>query len=338
MFVQPMTWLSVADEGPRATRLRVSAAHAEWNHVGIALVAMREGFFVAEGLPEVELIGFPEESVGLTDREDIQIDLLARGAVDVAIDPGTKFVLAAKQAGRPVCIVAARRTTHAFTVIGQKGLQSVDDLRGMTLDMGNRGAAPEVMFREYLKDVGIEPDRDVTFVYSGGGMHDRTAHRAAFYAGRPVTMAATREEVAELVAEGYPVLADLGAVYPSRHDRITAANEDFVRDQPDVLKAFLKGMIRGCNYVLEPSNRSRFEQIFRDSGFLIDEDDRENYAGLFAAWHARVSRDLALPREGIERIVTEEKRAGNLPPSFQVDDIVRLDALEQAQMELGLRE
>jgi ABC-type nitrate/sulfonate/bicarbonate transport system substrate-binding protein len=339
MIVQPRTWLSVAERGPhQATRLRVSAAHAEWNHVGIALVAMHERFFAAEGLPEVELIAFPEGATGLTDREDIQIDLLARGAVDVAIDPGTKFVLEARHAGESMCIVAARRTTHAFTVIGQKGLRSVHDLRGMTLDMGNRGAAPEVMFREYLKDNGIDPERDVSLVYSGGNMHNRTAHRDAFLAGHPILMVATKEETAKFVADGYPVLADLGAIYRSRHDRITAANEHFVRNHPEVLKAFLKGLIRGCNYVLEPGNRPRFEQIIRESGFLVDEHERQNYEGLYAAWHARVSRDLALPREGIERIVQEEQRAGTLPASFGVDDVVRLDALNWAQTELGLRE
>jgi ABC-type nitrate/sulfonate/bicarbonate transport system substrate-binding protein len=338
-LVQATAWLSMTSSVPRqGSRLRISAAHAEWNHVGIALVAMHEGFFAAEGLPELELVSFPEGATALTDREEIQLDLLAQGAVDIAIDPGTKFILEARQAGKPVCIVAARRTTHAFTVIGQKGLRSVEDLRGMTLDLGNRGAAPEVMFREYLKDVGIEPDRDVTIVYSGGGMHDRAAHREAFFSGQPILMVATREEAAKFAADGYPVLVDLGAVYPSRHDRVTAANEHFVRDHPAALKAFLKGLIRACNFVLEPSNRSPFEQIIRESGFLAAQHERQNYEGLYPAWHARVSRDLALPREGIERIVREEQRAGQLGPSFLVDDVLQLDALRQAQQALGLLE
>lgn len=341
MLVQPTTWLSCekAGRGPRV-RLRASAAHAEWNHVGIALVAMSEGYFAAEGLPEIELISFPQDSSALVDREEVQMDLVARGVVDIAIDPRATFALEANNEGKPVCIVAARRKTHAFAVIAQPGVKSVDDLRGMTVDMGQLGGATDVMLREYLKDSGLEPDRDVKFEYSGGAMHDGRGNAEAFRAGRrgPVAMSSTKSEMARYVADGYVLLADLGVLYPSRHDRVTAANEDFVREHPDVLKAFLKGMIRGCNFVLDPGNRPRFETIIREGGFLADERERRNYDGLYESWNSRVSRDLTLPQEGIDRIVTEEQRAGKLPPSFNVEGALRLDALHQAQLELGLAE
>lgn len=341
MFLQPTTWLSCgeADRRPRL-RLRLSAAHAEWNHVGIALVAMSEGYFAAEGLPEIELISFPQDSSALVDREEVQIDLVARGVVDIAIDPRATFALEASNEGKPVCIVAARRKTHAFAVIAQPGVKSVDDLRGMTVDMGQPGGATDIMLREFLKDSGLEPDRDVKFEYSGGAMHDGRGNAEAFRAGRrgPVAMASTKSETARYVADGYVLLADLGVLYPSRHDRVTAANEDFVREQPEALKAFLKAMIRGCNFVLDPGNRPRFETIIREGGFLADERERRNYDGLYESWNSRVSRDLTLPQEGIDRIVTEERRAGKLPPSFKVEDVLRLDALQKAQLELGLAE
>ena len=59
MILQPKVWLSVS-KGGRGRRLRLSAAHNEWSHVGIALVAMEEGFFAREGLTDVELISFEE--------------------------------------------------------------------------------------------------------------------------------------------------------------------------------------------------------------------------------------------------------------------------------------
>ncbi len=341
MTVQPTTWLShgTASHGSHV-RLRASAAHAEWNHVGVALVAMSEGYFAAEGLPDVELISFPERSGALVDREVVQMDLLAEGVVDIAIDPRTSFVLEGSHQGKAVCIAAARRKTHAFAVIGQPGLKSIEDVRGMTVDMGNPGGATDVMMREFLKDSGLEPDRDVLFAYSGGAMHNPKGNGVEFRAGRrgPVTMSSTKTETSAYLAEGYVLLADLGTVYPSRHDRVTAANTDFVREHPEALKAFLKGMIRGCNFVLEPRNRPRFEAIIRDGGFLADDRERVNYDGLYESWQSRVSRDLELPREGIDRIVAEDQRSGNLPASFTADTAMQLDALRLAQTELGLVE
>jgi ABC-type nitrate/sulfonate/bicarbonate transport system substrate-binding protein len=340
MLLQPTSWLSCGEARHGHIRLRASAAHAEWNHVGIALVAMSEGYFAAEGLPEVELISFPQDESALVDREEIQVDLVARGVVDIAIDPRATFALEASNQGKPVCIVAARRKTHAFAVIAQPGITSVDDLKGMTVDMGQPGGATDIMLREFLKDSGLEPDRDVKFEYSGGAMHDSRGQAEAFRSGRrgPVAMTSTKSETARYEADGYVLLADLGLLYPSRHDRVTAANEDFVREQPEALKAFLKAMIRGCNFVLDPNNRPRFEAIIREGGFLANERERRNYDGLYESWNTRVSRDLTLPQEGIDRIVTEERRAGKLPPSFDVANVLRLDALHKAQLELGLAE
>ncbi len=333
MLVQPKVWLSgrEASDG-RARRLRICAAHDEWNHVGIALAAMERGFFAEEGIPDVELITFPEASGTLLDREAMQLDLLARGVVDVGVDPRTTFVLEARDQGKPACIVAARRKNHAFVIIGQKGFSSLQDLRGHTLDMGQRGGATDVMMRQALLDSGILPDTDVKFEYSGAPMHDSAGRAQEFIAGRggPAILAPTAE-LQNLLERGFPVLADLRERYPSRHDRVTAANENFATEHPELLKAFLKGMIRSCRWVLDLDHTAEFRQIIVDAGFLATERDRGNFNDLFVGWQTRGSRDLSLPRDGIELIVDEERRAERISNSFKVDDVLRLEPLRQAQ-------
>jgi NitT/TauT family transport system substrate-binding protein len=337
MILRPKTWLSSSGSGaPPHHRLRLGAAHDEWNHVAIALVAMEAGFFADEGLTEVELITFDDEHGEPLDREKIQVDLLAQGAVDIGIDPRASFVLQAKDRSRPVCIVAARRKNHAFVLIGRKGLRSVQELRGETVKMGHPGGATDVMMRQVLKDSGLEPDKDIEISYVGGAMHDLAGVAQAFTDGKygPAFLAATAE-ADRLVAEGYPVLADLGQIYPSRHDRVTAANESFCRNHPDLLKGFLKGMIRGCRYVLDDHNRERFKEIIIAAGFMTTERERQSFDGLLTAWHERISVDLSLPADGVQLIVDEQKQAGHLSPSFKTEDVLRLSALHEAQRELS---
>jgi len=266
------------------------------------------------------------------------VDLLARGSVDIGIDPRVSFVLQAKDRRQPVCIVAARRKNHAFVLIGKKGLGNIQELRGDTIKMGHPGGATDVMMRQVLKDSGLEPDKDVKFSYVGGAMHDLAGVAQAFTAGNygPAFLAATAE-VDRLVAEGYPVLADLGRLYPSRHDRVTAANEDFCKNHPELLKGFLKGMIRGCRYVLDDKNRERFKEIIIAAGFMTTERERQSFDGLLTAWHERISVDLSIPIDGVELIVNEQKQAGSLSPSFKTEDVLRLNALHEAQRELAGR-
>jgi ABC-type nitrate/sulfonate/bicarbonate transport system substrate-binding protein len=296
---------------------------------------MEEGFFAEEGLGDVELIAFEETAGELLDREAVQIDLLARGVVDIAIDPRASLVLEAAHEKKPVCIVAARRKNHAFVLMGQKGLRTVHDLNGKTLQAEHPGGATDVMMRQALKDRGLEPDRDVKFSYAGGPMHDPARLNAAFKKGEyGPALLVLAAEVPELLDAGCSVLADLRELYPSRHDRVTAANETFVREHRDEVRSFLKGMIRGCRYVLDKRNKERFVEIITTAGFLNSAREQRSFAGLFNSWYERVSADLSLPFEGIERIAEEARSAGRISPSFQVKDVLRLDALREAQLAL----
>jgi ABC-type nitrate/sulfonate/bicarbonate transport system substrate-binding protein len=335
MLVNARTWLSGKGQGS-GTRVRLSAAHDEWNHVGIALAGIDQGFFAEEGITDIELITFPGEVEALLDREATQVGLIADGAVDIGIDPRTTFVLEAKDQGRPACIVAARRKNHAFVLFGQKGMSSIDELKGMTMITGHRGGANDTMIRQVLQDSGLVPDEDVEIEYTGGPMHSGGETVRRFREGKqgPAILASTAE-VPALTAEGFPILADLRVLYPSRHDRVTAANERFVVEHPDLLEAFLRGMIRSCRYVLDPANGPVFKDIMLRAGFLNTESQRQEFDGLFAGWQTRGTRDLSLPREGIELIVDEAQRAGRISPSFRVDDVLRLDALGKAQAALA---
>ncbi|MEA2641748.1 MAG: hypothetical protein QOF51_3142, partial [Chloroflexota bacterium] len=141
-------------------------------------------------------------------------------------------------------------------------------------------------------------------------------------------------EIERFTAEGFPVLADLRVLYPSRHDRVTAANTNFVNEHPELLKAFLRGMIRSCRYVLDPQHGPAFRDLVVRAGFLTTESELESFDDLFGGWQSRGTRDLALPREGVDLIVHEAQQAGQLSDSFQTDQVLRLDILAQAQREL----
>ena len=113
-FSNCVSWLQSASIPSRASsyaRLRISSAHHEWNHDVQVLVAMDKEYFKEEGLEDVELIVFPDD-------EAAQLEALANGFLDVAIDPLIHRVLAAQDQGADIYIVAEvyRRShqCHAF--------------------------------------------------------------------------------------------------------------------------------------------------------------------------------------------------------------------------------
>ncbi len=94
---------------------------------------MEKGYFREEGLEDVELIAFPDD-------ESAQIEALASGLVDVALDPQTRRILAKRDQGVQIYIVAARRGRYSFVIFGQKWMRSIEDLRGQTLYLDEEGA------------------------------------------------------------------------------------------------------------------------------------------------------------------------------------------------------
>jgi ABC-type nitrate/sulfonate/bicarbonate transport system substrate-binding protein len=245
-------------------------------------------------------------------------------------------VLEAKDKNQPVAIVAARRKNHAFIAMGEKGLKTIRDLSGAALEINHPGGASDVMMRQLLKDSGLEPDSDVRFSYNGSAMHDFRGMIELFKAGKygPAILVPVGEERA-LMEAGYPVLADLRRLYSSRHDRVTAANERFCEEHPDVLKGFLKAMIQGCRFVLDLGKKERLKEILQGAGFLSSDEERGSFEDLFNIWHERISSDLSLPIEGIQLIIDEQKRGGKISQSFDPESVLRLEALRLAQAELA---
>jgi len=195
--------------------------------------------------------------------------------------------------------------------------------------------AGDTMMRQLLKDHGLEPEKDVQLTYAGGPMHDPAGSYQAFIEGRlgPAKLVLP-EEAESLGKQGYPVLLNLQKFYPARHDRITAANAIFVKEDPELLKGFLKGMIRGCRFVLDRKNEERFKEILYTAGFLTSERETRSFETLFVGWQDRVSRDLSVPLEAIQLIVEEQKKAGKISSSFKAEESRSLDTLKQAQIEL----
>ena len=83
-------------------------------------------------------------------------------------------------------------------------------------------------------------------------------------------------------------------------------------------------------------DKAWFNKLMRDAGFLVEERELESYDALFTAWEGRISKDLSLPRDGIDLIIDEQKRAERISPSFKADQVLRLEELKKAQVELGL--
>jgi len=118
------------------------------------------------------------EDAGLFQRYGLDVELLyvqaapnvARSlmAGDIAIGGlGPRVLLEAAAQGADLVLIANQVPTYSFSLYGdpRAGVQRVEDLRGKTLAVTQRGSATDLAGRRGLRHAGLTPEEDVSFVH-----------------------------------------------------------------------------------------------------------------------------------------------------------------------------
>ncbi len=317
-------WLAVdGNQGSRERPFRISAAHDEWNHLAIPLVAMERGFFAEEGLRHVELVATEDESE--------QVKGLEQGWFDLAVDPLTSMVLTANAGGKAVYIGGARRKGHTFHLYGAKGLRQVEDLRGKRIIIGAPNGATDVQAREILLRFGLEPDKDVFFTYHGN-MHDMPQTLQSLEEGKGEAVMVSVSFSRHMEEKGYPMLVDGQRFFPPRQDRVTAVSDLALRERFDSLVSCFRGMMRSSEVVLDPGQREAIRRLVQTCGFPTENpEDRHRFEEMLNSLYYRIDPRFNLPIEGLAEILKECQRDGFVPADFQLDHALRLKPLKTAQ-------
>ncbi|MCH6550948.1 MAG: ABC transporter substrate-binding protein, partial [Planctomycetes bacterium] len=118
------------------------------------LLAEEAGLYKKQGL-EVEF----ETMAGLR-----SIRALETGEVDVIVSVGaTVRARMQDQLALKVALLVHRNAPN--WVMGRRGLNSVADLKGGSVQAGDRGSEPDVMVRRWLRENGLTPDEEVELSY-----------------------------------------------------------------------------------------------------------------------------------------------------------------------------
>ncbi|HEX9271788.1 MAG TPA: ABC transporter substrate-binding protein, partial [Candidatus Binatia bacterium] len=81
---------------------------------------------------------------------------------------GVTFPVRAAIQGLPIRIVACYLPAPPFVLIARPEIKSVQELKGKTMGVAEIGQGPDVIGRMILKQSGLDPDKDVKFIRSGG--------------------------------------------------------------------------------------------------------------------------------------------------------------------------
>lgn len=165
------------------------------------------------------------------------------GHVRFAINSGPTTI-AARTQGADSVIVASAVNKLPYSLVTAKGITRWSDLKGKRVAISRFGSGTDTAIRLVSKRFGLDPVRDL-IILQGGTQPSRLQALAAgaidaTLVSPPLDLTAKKQ--------GYPILvniAELNIYYPQL---VIESTDRLNRDNPAVVKNFLKGFIEAIHY------------------------------------------------------------------------------------------
>ena len=246
--------LAVAQAKPEKDRLRIGYAARAVVH-SIPYVTKEAGFFHEEGI-QVEVVRTAGNVAPMT---------LVSGDVEFSIMSAFLLLPAAVQY-RDLVILAGFTRFASMYLVSRPEISTANDLRGKIIGLQRPGDAYEKNALVALRQLGLDPDKDVKFLYVGSNEVMWTALEArrvgATMLTPPSTLFARKAGMKFLVN-----LSDLKVEYQGSS---LTTRRSFMKENPNLALRAVRAMVRGIHFF-----KTRKEETFRILAKFFGTSDRE---------------------------------------------------------------
>lgn len=236
----------IQDLKPEKNRLEVAIAATGPLYLPL-LLAADAGYFAKRGL-QVNLTVLSATA---------SAQALLSGTVDIY--QGGTATIHAIVAGSDLIYIAAAVDKSTLVLFGQKGITTLEGLRGKSVATTSVGAFGEIAIRKTAKERGMEIGKDIKLLYHKGPPDALSTFMLNNADGLIVTPPQT--EMAK--SKGYPVIID----FYQRGFKIigpgTGVARSFVQKNPNTLKIFLMGYLDGVKRAIDdPTTAKQIESHY----------------------------------------------------------------------------
>jgi len=300
---------------PARAAEKIRIGFPEFNSSTFTLpMAHLKGFFHEEGL-EAELIRI---------RSAVALPALTSGEIDyhTVVAPAVTAALR----GIPVRVVACFTPGLTTAIIARPEIKTVQDLKGKTIGLNSIGGGLESTVRLMLKHYGVDPDKDVKFLATGGIETRFAALR------KGLTVATAGSTPADYLGKkfGYVVLARAYDLFSYPNTGLVASVKS-IKDNPDRLKRVIRAGIKANRYILQ--NREGTIQIM----MRWMKVDRDTATATYDGSVKSFNDDGAVSEAGLRIAIDEARKATNTTREVAFSEVADFSVLREAQREMGSR-
>src|SRR5262245_25827825 len=309
IFLVAAPWNSAGAEPasfakPEKSRLEVGTAGSGTTSLPL-FVALEGGYFAKRGL------SVSVNQVGAT----VAVQGIISGTIDIY--QGGTAAIAANLAGADIIYVAAAVDRNSLILFGQKGITSVESLRGKSIATTFPGAFGEIAIRMTARKQGMEVGKDLKLLYH----RSPPEALSTFLMGNADGLVITPPQTELAKQQGYPIIIDyykegLKIVGPG-----TSVKREFLQKHPNTIKAFLMSYLDGVKRAIDDEEfarkiESKYTKI-TDPKILS-----ENYQQGLRVWNRDMTVDPAAIRVVLDDS-SDSKAKGADPKRFYDNSLIQ---------------
>ena len=274
-------------------------------------IAVDKGFFRREGIElETVYVGNVANTV----------QQLVAGSFDVASSTFDTAVRAIANGGNAV-MIGGVVTKYPYSIMAAANVTSAADMKGKRIILPFPQDLLTIVWNRWLTEKGIRPE-DVEQTYTGA-----TPNRlAALVSGAVHAALLTQPFDFRAEAQGYRKLVDIGAFGKEYGFLTVLARPQWLRENPDTARGYLRAMAAAVDWLYDPANRAEAVEILARETKLDPAIAMQTY-NYYVGDLQPFSRKLVIPDEIIRSTVKTLIELGDIKPDAATAKYVDLGYL-----------
>ena len=317
LFLLVVTFFLTSSVQAQALK-KVRMASSSTNVSFLALyTALNRGFFKDEGI-DLEIIFMP---ANLASTAVLNGDVDYNGAV-------TGTIGAAVQ-GRPMKVLLFTVAKPLLFLIGQKNIKDVKQLKGKKIAGSSPGGSATLLANQALKQIGLEPGKDVSVLQMSGNAASRFA---VLESG--VVDASLLSVPENIIAHerGYNELLFLGDVVEFPQNGF-GTSEKRIHENPDEVYRMGRATLRGLQFIWDKNNQEAVTSILMKQWKV---NDRKMAAEMARQVNRVLTKDAYVKPESVQVLVDLARESAKVTRPVSAMDVVDYSFLDRARKELGI--
>ena len=254
-------------------------------------------------------------------RGDLAIGAMVNSKeVDYIYGAGTAFLAAAR--GAPLKILSHDFKSVLFYLMAQSNIQSPKDLRGKRIAVSSLGGTGAASARASLRALGLDPDKDMTFIVIGAA----SVRMAAMESGSIQAAIMPVPWNIRMKQKGFKEMIFAGKVISQPLTGIATTREKTEKN-PDQVRKVLRGFLRSLKAV-KRDKREVIEFIGRK--FNLEPQVAEEAYGVVLQ---TLSEDGTVSQQALQDLLEQVKKEAGIKREIAVGDIVDYRFLREVAKE-----